>query len=59
MTHQLGARHIGHQAPFCFDNAEPRAWCYVSHVSAERELEATAQRNTVNRGDHGNGYLAP
>ena len=53
------AGHVGHQSPVHLAHAELRVGMDDADVGAERDLDATAQRVAVHRGDDRNRDLLP
>ena len=48
-------RHVGHEAPFDFHDRHPRIGSEKAHVRTQRELEAAAKGNPLDRGITGTG----
>ena len=55
----LRAGHVGHDAPPDLERAEPRIGRDDTDVGAERELQATTECGTVDRGNHRDREVRP
>ncbi len=53
------ARHVGHETPVDFPNGHLRVGVHDPDIGSETDLDSTAERMTVHRGDHRHGNLLP
>ena len=59
LAHQGDARHVGNEAPLDLEDRQPRVGRDIADVRAERDLKAAAERDAVDRRDHGNRDVPP
>lgn len=57
--HEHEPGHVRDNSPFDFHHTEPGVGADESHLRAKRELQASTERDAVNRGDNRNGEIGP
>lgn len=57
--HEHEPGHVRGNSPFDFHHTEPGVGADESQLRAKRELQASTERDAVNRGDNRNGEIGP